>query len=58
MLAGTITTITAFLVTSFTFEPAFLLGWAPTVVNTPIIAWWNKKVETGENPRGMPKRPS
>jgi hypothetical protein len=58
MLAGTIATITAFLVTNVTFEPAFLLWLAPTVVMTPLIVWWNRRIRAGETPRGMPEGPS
>jgi uncharacterized membrane protein YwaF len=57
MLAGTIATITAFLVTNVTFEPVFLLWLAPTVVITPLIVWWNRRVQAGEKPRGMPEGP-
>jgi uncharacterized membrane protein YwaF len=57
MLAGTIATITAFLVTNVTFEPAFLLWLAPTVVITPLIVWWNRRIQAGEKPRGMPEGP-
>ena len=54
MLAGTIATTTAFVVTNFTFEPAFLLWLAPTVVISPIIAWWSRRIATGRKPKGMP----
>jgi uncharacterized membrane protein YwaF len=57
MLAGTIATITAFLVTNVTLEPVFLLWLAPTVVMTPLIVWWNRRIQAGEMPRGMPERP-
>jgi hypothetical protein len=56
MLAGTIATITAFLVTNVTFEPVFLLWLAPTVMITPLIVWWNRRIQAGERPRGMPER--
>ena len=65
MLAGSIATITAFVVVNFTFDPAFILWLAPTVVITPIILIWNIKIVRGtveifphENPWvyiGVPK---
>jgi len=55
MLAGTIATITAFVVTNFTVQPAFMLWLAPTVVITPIIIVWNRRIRAGERPRGMPE---
>ena len=57
MLAGTIATITAFVVTNFTVQPAFILWLAPTVVITPIIIVWNRKIRAGKRPRGMPELP-
>jgi UDP-N-acetylmuramyl pentapeptide phosphotransferase/UDP-N-acetylglucosamine-1-phosphate transferase len=57
MLAGTIATITAFLVTNVSIEPVFLLWLAPTVVITPLIVWWNRRIQAGEKPRGMPEGP-
>jgi len=55
MLAGTIATITAFVVTNFTVQPAFIVWLAPTVVITPIIIVWNRKIRAGKRPRGMPE---
>ena len=55
MLAGTIATITAFVVTNFTMQPAFILWLAPTVVITPIIIVWNRRIRAGKRPRGMPE---
>jgi hypothetical protein len=57
MHAGTIATITAFLVTNVSIEPVFLLWLAPTVVITPLIVWWNRRIQAGEKPRGMPEGP-
>ncbi len=54
MLAGTIATVTAFLVTNFTTHPAFILWLAPTVVITPFIVWWGKRIQAGVKPKGMP----
>ena len=58
MLAGTIATVTAFLVTNLTFDPAFLLWLAPTVAITPLIVWWNRRIQADEKPPGMPEAPS
>ncbi len=55
MLAGSIATITAFIVVNFTFDPAFVLWLAPTVVITPVIVVWNIKIRRGVVPKGMPK---
>jgi hypothetical protein len=57
MLAGTIAAVTAFLVTNVSFEPVFLLWLAPTVVMTPLIVWWNRRIQAGERPCGMPEGP-
>lgn len=56
MLAGAIATITAFVVTNFTIQPAFILWLAPTVVITPIIVVWSRRIRAGRKPRGMPER--
>ncbi len=55
MLAGFIATSTAFIVVNFTFEPAFVLWLAPTVVITPVIIVWKKKIRRGTVPQGMPQ---
>ncbi len=47
MLAGSIATITAFVVVNFTFDPAFVLWLAPTVFITPVIVIWNIKIRKG-----------
>ena len=44
MLAGTIAVITAVLVTNLSIEPVFILWILPTVIITPIIFWWNRKI--------------
>lgn len=54
-LAGSIATVTAFVVTNFTVQPAFVLWLAPTVVITPIIVSWNRRIRAGRKPRGMPE---
>jgi hypothetical protein len=45
MLAGTIAVITAALVVQVKFEPAFVLWIAPTLIITPLISYWRRKVE-------------
>jgi hypothetical protein len=55
MLAGTIATITAFVVTNVPVQPAFIVWLAPTVVITPIIIVWNRRIRAGKRPRGMPE---
>jgi hypothetical protein len=45
MLGGTIATCTAFLVTVIHFGPPIILWLGPTVVFTPIIIYWTRKVE-------------
>ena len=44
MLAGTIAVITAVLVTNIYIEPVFILWILPTIIITPIIFWWNRKI--------------
>ena len=44
MLAGTIAVITAVLVTNIHIEPVFILWILPTIVITPLIFWWNRKI--------------
>ena len=44
MLAGTIAVITAVLVTNINIEPVFILWILPTIIITPIIFWWNRKI--------------
>lgn len=55
MLAGAIATLTAFLVTNVSVQPAFIVWLAPTVVITPIIVVWNRRIRAGKRPRGMPE---
>ena len=35
----------------------FIVSLAPTVVITPIIIVWNRKIRAGKRPRGMPELP-
>ena len=44
MLAGTIAVITAVLVTNINIEPVYILWILPTIIITPIIFWWNRKI--------------
>lgn len=44
MLAANIGTVTAFVVTNLTLQPAFILWLAPTLILTPYIVYWNHKV--------------
>ena len=44
MLAGTIATITAVAVVNLDFEPAWITWIAPTVLITPLIVWWNVRL--------------
>ena len=55
MLAGAIATITAFVVTNVRVQPAFIVWLAPTVVITPIIIVWSRRIRAGKRPRGMPE---
>ena len=55
MLAGLISTVTAFLVVNFTFDPAFVLWLAPTVLITPVIVIWSIKIEKGGMPKVTPR---
>lgn len=53
MLAGSIATITAFVVTNVTVQPAFVVWLAPTVVITPVIILWNRRIRAGKRVQGM-----
>lgn len=46
MLSGTIATVTAFVVTNVRFGSAIVVWLAPTVVITPVIVIWNRKVRS------------
>ncbi len=58
MLSGLIATVTAFAAVNFTFKPLFVVWLTPTLLITPIIVWWNMKIEGGRKPRGMPESDS
>ena len=51
MLAGTIAVITAVLVTNLHIEPVFILWVLPTIVITPLIFWWNRKIHHNSKSR-------
>lgn len=54
MLGGTIATITAVVVTNFSFPAAPWLLWlAPTFLITPIIVIWTRKIRAGVVRKGM-----
>lgn len=44
MLAGSIATVTAFIVTNFSSNPEYILWIAPTILITPYIIYWNVKL--------------
>lgn len=52
MLAGTIATVTAVVVVNVETNPAWLAWILPTLLITPLIAWWNRRVLRGKG--GMP----
>lgn len=54
MLGATIATVTAFVVVNSIFEPAFVLWLGPTVIISPVIVWWRRRIEAGVRPKGMP----
>ena len=47
MLAGTIATVTAVVVVNVETDPPWLAWILPTLVITPLIAWWNRRVLRG-----------
>jgi hypothetical protein len=54
MLAGTIAAVTAFTVVNVRIEPMFVVWLAPTVVLTPVIVYWNRRVRRPE-PKTAPR---
>jgi hypothetical protein len=44
MLAGTIVTLTAALVTNVSADPVWIAWLVPTVLITPVIIYWNRRV--------------
>lgn len=53
MMGATIATLTAFIVTNFTFQPAFVLWLGPAVLITPLIFWWNRQLRAGRQVKGI-----
>ena len=51
MLGGTIGAITAFIVTNVRFEPAFVLWLLPSVLLTPLIIYWDRRVRRPARPK-------
>ncbi|MDE0032139.1 MAG: hypothetical protein OXU75_03290 [Deltaproteobacteria bacterium] len=49
MLAGTIATVTAVVVVNVDTRPAWLAWILPTLLITPLIAWWNRRVLRGRD---------
>jgi len=47
MLAGTIATVTAVVVVNVETNPPWLAWILPTLLITPLIAWWNRRVIRG-----------
>jgi hypothetical protein len=54
MLAATIATLTAFAVINIRIEAWYLVWLAPTVLITPMIIWWSRRIHAGVRPKGMP----
>lgn len=59
MLAGTIATVTATVVVNVDTRPEWLAWILPTVLVTPFIVWWNRRVLRGAGWDGLtpPPRP-
>jgi hypothetical protein len=53
MLGGTIAALTAFTVVNINMQPAFIPWLAPTVLITPIITIWSRKLRAGTRTKGM-----
>ena len=47
MLAGTIATVTATVVVNVDTRPEWLAWILPTILITPLIVWWNRRVKRG-----------
>jgi hypothetical protein len=45
MMGGTIALITAVLVVNIDMQPSWIFWLLPTLVITPVIVWWNRKVK-------------
>ena len=53
MLGGTIAALTAFTVVNINMQPAFIPWLAPTVLITPLITVWSRKIRAGVTTKGM-----
>jgi hypothetical protein len=53
MLGGTIAALTAFTVVNIQMTPVFIPWLAPTVLITPVIVIWNRKIRAGTLRKGM-----
>ena len=53
MISATISAVTAFLVNVVTFSPGFVMWLLPTVVLTPVIIMWNRRILSGRKVAGM-----
>ena len=53
MMGATIATLTAFIVTNFTFQPDFVLWLSPAALITPIIFWWKRQLHAGRQVQGI-----
>lgn len=49
MLGGTIAVITAVLVVNVNIQPQWIVWILPTAVITPVIFWWNIKIQRGRH---------
>ena len=56
MLAGTIATVTAVVVVNVQTRPEWLAWILPTVLITPLIVWWNRRVMRAGGGFGSPRR--
>jgi hypothetical protein len=54
MLAAAIATLTAFTVTNLDVGPEIAKWLGPTILITPVIVWWSRRIRAGFRPRGMP----
>ena len=53
MLAGTIATVTAVVVVNVDTSPVWLAWVLPTILITPLIVWWNRRVKSGGGLQGL-----
>jgi uncharacterized membrane protein (UPF0136 family) len=53
MLGGTIAALTAFTVVNINVQPALIPWLTPTVLITPVITVWSRRIRAGAKPKGM-----